>query len=183
MEYKEIKKGRRVEKIEFSIKHSAEKEIRLPKLKQGSEQPENEEIRNRLNALANGYQFDKIYFSQLYQGASLIWNEDTEKELEMLIRYVNEEKTVKNPLGFIKSKITSAWEIYEAGGRITFADLQPTEDRITGRTEMLPEWFTTKDEPYESAEANPELEELKAETLRKLAKKKEDFARKENQKN
>ncbi|TWT26565.1 replication initiation protein [Planomicrobium sp. CPCC 101110] len=184
---KELKKGRSVVGIEFIIRHAPEKEIRLPSLENHSEPTkefnELDELRVRLNELAEGYQFDSLFFSQLHQGASLIWHKDTEKELEMLIRYVNEEKTVKNPLGFIKSKITSAWEIYEAGGRITFADLQPAEARTTGRTEMLPEWFTTKDEPYESADASPELEELKAETLRQLAKKKEDFARKKNQKN
>lgn len=184
---KELKKGRSVVGIEFIIRHAPEKEIRLPSLENHSEPTkelnEIDKLRIRLNELAEGYQFDSLFFSQLHQGASLIWNDDTEKELELLICYVNEEKTVKNPLGFIKSKITSAWEIHEAGGRITFADLQPAEARTTGRTEMLPEWFTTKEEPYEPAAPNPELEELKAETLRQLAKKKEDFARKKNQKN
>ncbi|TWT26574.1 replication initiation protein [Planomicrobium sp. CPCC 101110] len=184
IQFTEVKKGRKVDAIEFIIRRAPEKEIQLPNTEKQPEPTEElnkkDELRTRLNELANGYQFDTIFFTQLHQGASLIWKDDTEKELELLVRYVNEEKTVKNPLGFIKSKITSAWEIYEAGGRITFADLQPAEARTTGRTEMLPEWFTTKDEPYESAETNPELEELKAETLRQLAKKKEDFARKKN---
>lgn len=170
--YKEIKKGRKVEKIEFSIQHSAEKEIRLPQSKQEPEQPKNEEVRERLNSLANGYQFDNMYFSQLYQGALVIFSDQAELELERLIRYVNEEKTVKNPLGFIKSKITSAWEIHEAGGRITFADLQPVKERWAGREEKLPDWFTSKDEPQEIPKSNPKLEEEKAEILKKLAQKK-----------
>ena len=172
VEYKEIKKGRKVERIEFSIKHSAEKEIKLPKSKQGSEQPENEEIRTRLNVLANGYQFDTAFFVQLYLGASLIWADNAEQELEWLIRYVNEEKTVKNPLGFIKSKITSAWEIHEAGGQITFADLQPMKERPTGRQEKLPDWFTSRNEPQEVSEPNPELAKEKEQVLKKLAEKK-----------
>jgi len=170
--YKEIKKGRKVEKIEFSIQHSAEKEIRLPQSKQEPEQPKNEEVRERLNSLANGYQFDNMYFSQLYQGALVIFSDQAELELERLIRYVNEEKTVKNPLGFIKSKITSAWEIHEAGGRITFADLQPVKERWAGREEKLPDWFTSKDEPVEPSESNPELDKEKEKLLKKLAEKK-----------
>ncbi|QDY46920.1 hypothetical protein FK545_20090 (plasmid) [Planococcus glaciei] len=102
----------------------------------------------------------------------MIWKDETEKELELLIRYVNEEKTVKNPLGFIKSKITSAWEISEAGGKITFADLQPVKERWAGREEKLPEWFATKDEPYEPAEPDPELEKMKEKMLKKWANKK-----------
>lgn len=170
--YKEIKKGRKVEKIEFSIQHSAEKEIRLPQSKQEPEQPKNEEVRERLNSLANGYQFDNMYFSQLYQGALVVFSDQAELELERLIRYVNEEKTVKNPLGFIKSKITSAWEIHEAGGRITFADLQPVKERWAGREEKLPDWFTSKDEPTEPSESNPELDKEKEKLLKKLAEKK-----------
>lgn len=170
--YKEIKKGRKVEKIEFSIQHSAEKEIRLPQSKQEPEQPKNEEVRERLNSLANGYQFDNMYFSQLYQGALVIFSDQAELELERLIRYVNEEKTVKNPLGFIKSKITSAWEIHEAGGRITFADLQPVKERWAGREEKLPDWFTSKDEPVEPSESNPELDKEKEKLLKKLVEKK-----------
>ncbi|ANU12300.1 hypothetical protein BBH88_18635 (plasmid) [Planococcus antarcticus DSM 14505] len=172
VEYKEIKKGRRVEKIEFSIKRSVEKEIKLPESKRVSEQADNEEIRYRLNALANGYQFDNIYFSQLYQGALVIFSDQAELELEMLIRYVNEEKSVKNPLGFIKSKITSAWEIHETGGHITFADLQPMKERPTGRQEKLPDWFTSRNEPQEAAEPNPELAKEKEQVLKKLAEKK-----------
>ena len=179
VEYKEIKKGRKVEKIEFSIKHSAEKEIKLPKSKQESEQPENEEIRTRLNKLTDGYQFDMAFFAQLHQGASLIWQDDAEQELEWLIRYVNDEKTVKNPLGFIKSKITSAWEIHEAGGHITFADLQPMKERHIGRQEKLPEWFTSKDEPKEAAEPNSELTKEKDQLLKKLAEKKERLSKKD----
>ena len=170
--YKEIKKGRKVEKIEFSIQHSAEKEIKLPQSKQEPEQPENEEVRERLNSLAIDYQFDNVYFSQLYQGALVIFSDQAELELEFLIRYVNEEKSVKNPLGFIKSKITSAWEIHEAGGRITFADLQPVKERWAGREEKLPDWFTSKDEPAEPSESNPELDKEKEKLLKKLAEKK-----------
>ena len=176
IQYKEVKKGRKVDAIEFIIRRAPEKEIQLPGPENKSEPlekfNETDELRKRLNDLAEGYQFDITFFAQLHQGALLIWKDDAEKELEMLIRYVNEEKTVKNPLGFIKSKITSAWEIHEAGGRITFADLQPVKERWAGREEKLPDWFTSKDEPQEAAEPNPRLEEEKAKMLEKLAQKK-----------
>lgn len=96
-----------------------------------------------------------------------------------MIHYVNEEKSVKNPLGFIKSKITSAWEIHEAGGRITFADLQPVKERWTGREEKLPDWFTSKDEPAEPSESNPELDKEKEKLLKKLARRKQQVSEKD----
>lgn len=48
----EIKKGRSVEQIEFTIQHAPEKEIKIP---------ENEDVRIRLNNLAdkNLYQFSQ----------------------------------------------------------------------------------------------------------------------------
>lgn len=176
IDYKEIKKGRKIDRIEFTISRAPEKEIRIPrlenKLEQAEEISEIDKLRIRMNELAEGYQFDTAFFAQLHQGASLIWRDDAEQELEFLIRYVNEEKSVKNPLGFIKSKITSAWEIHEAGGRITFADLQPVKERWAGREEKLPDWFTSKDEPTEPSESNPELDKEKEKLLKKLAEKK-----------
>lgn len=173
---KEIKKGRSVDKIEFTIRHAPEREIQVPHLKKKSELVEElsemDKLRMRMNELAKGYQFDNVFFVQLHQGASLIWQDDAEQELKFLIRYVNDEKSVKNPLGFIKSKITSAWEIHEAGGRITFADLQPVNERWAGREEKLPDWFTSKEESVESSEANPELDKEKELLLKKLAEKK-----------
>ena len=173
--YKEIKKGRGVNKIEFTIRHAPEREIQVPRLEKKSELVKEpsaiDNLRERMNELAEGYQFDTAFFAQLHQGASLIWQGDAEQELEFLIRYVNEEKSVKNPLGFIKSKITSAWEIHKAGGRITFADLQPVKERWAGREEKLPDWFTSKDDPQAVAKSNPKLEEEKAKVLKKLAQK------------
>ncbi|MEK6189961.1 MAG: replication initiation protein, partial [Carnobacterium alterfunditum] len=176
----EIKKGRSVERIEFLIRHAPEKEIKLqePKKKE-TRQSEQDILRTRLNTQADGYQFDTAFFLQLHQGASLIWPDNVEQELEWLIRYVNDEKTVKNPLGFIKSKITSAWEIHEAGAHITFADLQPMKERHTGRQEKLPDWFTSKDEPQEASEPNPELAKEKEQLLKKLAEKKGKSSKKD----
>lgn len=174
--FNEIKKGRSVERIEFTIRHAPEKEIKLSKPKskpvQTKKKPENEDVRLRLNNLADKdlYQFTQNYFSQLYQGASFIWGDKAEKELAMIIGYVNEEKSVQNPLGFIKSQIQLAWEAYERGEDTTFADLQRTKERTTGREEIIPEWFkksSEKSEPKEN-ENNTDIEERRAKLQKEL---------------
>lgn len=145
--FNEIKNGRSVERIEFTIRHAPEKEIKLPEPKKNLEQPKkapkNEEVRIRLNNLADKelYQFDPNYFSQMYEAAFVIWGNQAETELALIIRYVNVEESVQNPLGFIKSQIKLAWEAFERGEDATFADLQPTKKRSTGRQEVIPEWF------------------------------------------
>ena len=141
--FEEVKKGRKVEKIEFRISKASDKEIQLPKPIQPKKAPENEDVRARLNKLADKklYQFTQNYFSQLYQGALFIWGDKAENELAMIIGYVNVEKSVQNPLGFIKSQIQLAWEAYERGEHTTFADLQPTKERTIGREEIIPDWF------------------------------------------
>ena len=152
--FNEIKKGRSVERIEFTIRHAPDKEIKLIEPKNKPVQPkiqtENEDIRKRLNALANDYSFNHIYFTEMYEGALFIWGDDAEKELGMLIRYVNEEEGVKNPLGFIKIKLQEYGELYQEGLPVTFADLKPSQRR-TGRAEKIPEWFKNRNEPKEVA--------------------------------
>ncbi|MEK4086350.1 replication initiation protein [Psychrobacillus sp. FSL K6-1415] len=165
--YKEIKNGRKIDKIEFTIKHSADKEIKLPTSpKEPEKKIENEEVRERLNTLAVNYSFDQTYFAQMYQGASLIWNNDVEKELKMLISYVNEEETIKNPLGFIKSKIKQAWDFQQDGVSITFADLKSTK-RKTGRTEVVPDWFNERKKAKDEIVATVDTE-VDQEKKRKL---------------
>ena len=179
--FEEIKKGRKVEKIEFRIRHAREKEIQLPKAeiaKQPKEKVENEDVRNRLNDLADKelYQFDQNYFTQLYQGALLIWGSKAETELAMIIEYVNVEKSVQNPLGFIKSQIQLAWEASERGENTTFADLQPTKERTTeriGRQEIIPAWFKKS-----SNDSEPEEIIDKSNMAERREKLREDMANK-----
>lgn len=155
--FKEIKKGRSVERIEFTIRQAPEKEIKILEkskkleLEQPKKQSENEDVRKRLNALANDYSFNHIYFTEMYEGALFIWSDDAEKELGMLIRYVNEEEGVKNPLGFIKIKLQEYGELYQEGLPVTFADLKPSQRR-TGRAEKVPEWFKNRSAPKEVEE-------------------------------
>ena len=173
--FEEIKKGRSVARIKFSIKNVSKKEVEFLKEPKKSEQPkkalEYEDVRIRLNSIADKdiYQFAPRYFSQLYQGALFIWEEKAENELAMLIRYVNAEKSVKNPLGFIKSKIHLAWEAYVLGENTTFANLQRTKERITGREEIIPDWFKKEYETpdYKGMEKN-ETDEERQKLLKEL---------------
>lgn len=184
--FKELKVGRKIDQIEFTIRHAPEKEIKLPepkkKLEQPKKAPENEEIRIRLNHLADKelYQFDPNYFSQMYEAAFVIWEDQAESELAMIIRYVNVEESVQKPLGFIKSQIKLAWEASERGERPTFADLQPTKKRVTGRQEIIPDWFKEKDESIEPNEKEPDAE---VEKKRQELQKKLNDMRKEKQGN
>ena len=150
--FEELKIGRRIDRIEFTIRYSPEKEIKIVEPKNRPEQPEklaeNEDIRKRLNNLAEGYSFSHVYFIEMYEGASFIWNDNAEKELNLLIGYVNEEESVKNPLGFIKIKLQEYGGLYQEGLPVTFADLKPSQRR-TGRAEKIPEWFKNRSSPKE----------------------------------
>ena len=179
--FNEIKKGRKVISLEFTIRNAPEREIKLPEPRKKPEQPkkqiENEDVRERLNALAKEFNFDQTYFAQLYQGASIIWNDDAENELSLLIHYVNQEKTVKNPLGFIKSKLQTAWDVHQAGGSISFADLK-TSKRTTGRTEVVPDWFNDRKKSRDEIVATEETEvnqEKKRALLESLGKSPEEI--------
>lgn len=143
--FKETKKGRSVNKIEFIIQYSPDKEINVPILNhtvhQNKEAFEDEEIRRQLNTIANGYTLERSYFMEMFKIAKSIWGKDAQSELQTLLKYVNGEKTVINPLGFIKSRIKLAWEAHQLGDDTTFTDLQPAKKRTPVREEKLPEWF------------------------------------------
>ncbi len=179
IDFNEIKRGRGVVRIEFTIKHAPEKEIMLskPKKKNEEKQFKNEDVRERLNLITKGYNFDQPYFAQMYQGALLIWSDAAENELQMLIHYVNEEETVKNPLGFIKSKIKTAWDIHQDGFPITFADLKVSK-RTTGRTEVVPDWFNERNTSKEETVATvvtEDYQEKKRALLESLGKSPEEI--------
>jgi plasmid replication initiation protein len=162
--FKEIKKGRKVEKIEFSIQHFKEKEIQISKM--GIEKITTNsanEIKKRLNGLAQNYSFDKVYFADIYSIALNIWQDQAEIELGLLVKYINNESTIKTPLGFIKSKLKTALMLHAAGEKISFNELELSG----GRKEMVPEWFGKKDETKEEVE-DPNIEEERQKLLKEL---------------
>ncbi|WP_084242363.1 replication initiation protein [Planomicrobium okeanokoites] len=172
--FKEIKEGKRIEAIEFSIKSSIKSTVLSIAPENKENNSINEDIRARLNEAADGYQFDESYFHSLYEAAFVIWQEDTKTELMRLVEYVNEEKSIKNPLGFVKSKIKEAWEIFQKGSIISFADLKSIQKRGAGRIEMLPEWFTEPEDIKEiKGSPNSELIAEKEKLLANQAKKKQ----------
>lgn len=165
--YKEIKKGRKVDRIEFSIKPSR-KAIHMDQPNLAADNPlENEDVRQRLNELTNGYQFERSYFEMIYQYALLTWQDAAEREMEMLIRYINENKSIHNPLGFIMSQLKSAFTEHEKGSSVTFATLQSTQRQPNGYQEKVPEWFNkeVEDDDVWDIDMVEKREELK----RKLA--------------
>jgi len=175
---KEIKKGRKVVKIDFSIQHFKEKEIRLPK-KQSEELqiPSTNEIRERLNDLVKGYSFDKTYFADIYATALTVWQEQAEYELGLLVKYVNDEPTVNKPLGFIKSKLEIALQLHLSGDKISFNELQRAS-RSTGRTEVIPDWFYERNKSKEETVATvvtEEYQEKKRTLLESLGKSPEEI--------
>lgn len=180
--FEEVKKGRSVEQIKFIIKHVLEKETKptpTPKESKKDNLAEKEDsvfefLRERLNTLTKGYSFDPTYFKHLHQGAMMIWGpHHAQKELTLLIEYVNKEESVKNPLGFIKARIKAAWEFHEEGVTITFADLKPSK-RSTRRTEVIPEWFDKRNEEKET-KLSEESKEEKRKLLASLGKSPEEI--------
>lgn len=162
--FKEIKKGRKVESIEFSIQHFKEKEIRLPKKSINESQTNSaNNIRERLNALAQNYSFEKVYFADIYSLALRIWNEQAENELTMLVKYTNNETSINSPLGFIKAKLKTASKVHATGEKISFSELELSG----GRKEMVPEWFGKKDDSKEELK-DPKIEEERQKLLREL---------------
>lgn len=162
--FKELKKGRKIERIEFSIQHLKEKEIRLPK--KNIVQPQTNsanEIRERLNVLAQNYIFEKVYFADVYSLALRIWNEQAENELTMLVKYTNNETSINSPLGFIKAKLKTASKVHATGEKISFSELEFSG----GRKEMVPEWFGKKDDSKEELK-DPKIEEERQKLLREL---------------
>ena len=168
---KELKKGRKVDKIEFSIEHFKEKEIRLPeKPKKELQTSSTNEVSERLNDLANGFCFDKAYFADIYATALTIWQEQAEYELGLLVKYVNNDSTVSNPLGFIKAKLKLALQQHELGDKISFNELQKGS-RSTVRKSILPEWFHDRKKAREETVATlgtEEYSEKKRALLEKL---------------
>lgn len=167
--FEEIKKGRKIEIISFKIYQNPEKELQIEDIKQ--KQPKqkkiliNEDRRIRLNQLANEYELDQLYFSNMDQVASLIWGDRAEDELSMLIEYINGEESIKNPLGFIRRELEKAWEVFDQNEiTITFANKKPSK-RKTGREEIIPDWLNKE---YKEPELTEEEKEEQEEKLKDI---------------
>src|SRR5690606_37807613 len=132
--FKEIRKGRKVIKIEFTIKHCKEKELTIDKPEQ-PKQPqlptEQEEMFNRLNKFSKGYGDVHVDGTERMKVAEMSWEGKAATELEYLMRYVSAEESVKSPLGLIKSKLR---EVCKLDYAISFAYLKPSQKTKKART-------------------------------------------------
>ncbi|MBE3102704.1 MAG: hypothetical protein IMZ40_00495 [Bacilli bacterium] len=95
----------------------------------------------------------------------------------MLVKYVNNEPTVNNPLGFIKSKLQLALQQYVVGDKISFSELQ-IASRSIGRKEVIPDWFYERNQSKEETVATvvtEEYQEKKRTLLKNLGKSPEEI--------
>ena len=108
---------------------------------------------------------DEFYFSEIYRMAFEIWKDQdqTFKELEMLVKYINKEFTIKSPLGFLKSKMKLAFQQHLEGEKVSFNDLE----NLNGRKEIIPEWFNAEKSSKDKVE-NPSIEEERQKLLEEL---------------
>ena len=146
IEIKEIKKGRAVDRIEFTIKHLEEKEIKLPNPKK--EKPKLEQVEFDLltemnkKARRNGkrYTISNEAFNTLHTIATEIYSESTvNEELLSLIDYVNEMPgELKNPIGMMISILREKKNVYETGGNPSIEQMELFEEE--GK-EIIPDWF------------------------------------------
>lgn len=133
---KEIKKGRAVDRIEFSIQHIKEKEIVIsvpqdkPKIKQVEV-----DLIGKMNRMTNDYTIGTTAFNSMYSIASEIYQENSlEKELLALVDYANEVATT-NPEGFMIHLLKNKKEIYDNGGNPSIEQIEIFSN------EVIPEWF------------------------------------------
>lgn len=157
--FKEIKKGKRIEKIEFTIR---------PKIKQTKnlKQQSNfdKELFEKLNELSNGYNLSFNAFEKIEQIAKTIYSDDKYiKQLERLIEVTNsrvKQGNINNPVGLLIKIIKDKENLFNKGDNPYFEDIS---------AEVVPDWFSerkkSKKEEPESAEQQKqeqhEMEELK----------------------
>ena len=69
-----------------------------------------------------------------------------------------------------------AWEASERGENTTFADLQPTKERTTGRKEIVPDWFKERniDNKPEKKKVSDDIKERREKLTRELNTKRRD---------
>src|SRR5690606_22783459 len=85
VEFKEIRKGRKVVKIEFKIKHCKEKEI---KIKKPSDSELNQELFDELTDLAN-FKLSLKGFKRVENIAKKIYQENYMAQLKLLVEIIN----------------------------------------------------------------------------------------------
>lgn len=182
IEFKEIKKGRAVARIEFSIKHLKEKEIRLPD-PVGEKKPNMKQVEFDLlkemnkRAVRNGqrYTIDNKAFNTLRTIANEIYSADAvDTELLSLVQYVNEATTaVENPLGFMIAVLKGKKEDHAVGINPSVGQMELFT--AEGR-EIIPDWFADRQKEKSRSEEVATQVDIEAKRA-KLQKELDDMAK------
>ncbi|MEQ6378628.1 replication initiation protein [Bacillaceae bacterium S4-13-56] len=132
--FKEIRKGRKVDKIEFAIKHLKDKEIRLEEPKKENY---DQELFEDLNDIAQ-FELSLSTFKKIEKTAKEIYKEDYITQLEMLMELVNfklKHEGISSPVGFTLYYMEERKKLAEQGKDATI-------ERISN--EVVPQWFREK---------------------------------------
>jgi len=161
VEFKEIRKGRKVVKIEFKIKHCKEKEI---KIKKPSDSELNQELFDELTDLAN-FKLSLKGFKRVENIAKKIYQENYMAQLKLLVEIINlriKQTNVENPMGLMIYIIEDKEELFNKG-------YDPRIEQTS--KEVIPDWFKNRKKPNNQPElTQEELEKEREEIAEILAK-------------
>ncbi|MFC7064240.1 replication initiation protein [Halobacillus seohaensis] len=142
--FKEIRKSRKVIKIEFLIKHYNEKEIKIKKSKTDQF---DKELFDELNDLADGYELSLEGFKHMESVAKKIYTKDEYiNQLELLVETANlrfKQGNANNPVGLMIHIINDKEKLFEQGYE---AKVEETS------SEIIPEWLKKQKSPKEEKE-------------------------------
>lgn len=180
IEFKEIKKGRAVDRIEFSIQHLKEKEI---KISTSQDKPKMKRVEFDLlgelnkNAVRNGnrYTIDNKAFDTLHTIATEIYSPGTvNEELLALVNYVNQMPgNLKSPIGMMISILREKKNVHESGGNASIEQMELFPDESS---EPIPDWFVDHQKGKSRSEEVATREDIEARRA-KLQKELDDMAK------
>lgn len=165
LSFTEIKKGRKVEKIEFTIMKRTDREITVPAAAVLGETLAEEGLRLAVNEKAKGFAFDPLTFRDIFMKGTAMWGEEIEQNLSNLLFHVNTAHKIKNKIGYFRSIINEGHTHFLKGEAFATADFSKGH-------EPLPEWFKQLSEPVE-AEIDEDFEEEKRKLQEELQKRTE----------
>ncbi|MCP3764687.1 replication initiation protein [Domibacillus sp. A3M-37] len=142
--YKEIRKGRKVVKIEFSIRQQlANNTEKIENIPPSISKPEPGELEKNpvvkmqhvLNIQAEGFTISQSVCHDLLDKSSAIWGDKAEESMQMLVQQVSRTKGIVNKVGYLRAIINKSHEQYLNGVDIPI----PYSDTVSS---SLPKWFT-----------------------------------------
>lgn len=150
--FKEIRKGRKIVKIAFSIKHCKEKEIKVDPVEVKPKKSElDKDLFDRLNELTDGYELSLEGFKRIERIAKKIYTkEEYIEQLERLIEFIN----VENRLGGIDKPVGLMIHIMEEKEKLSEEGYNSKIENTS--SEVVPDWFKDRNKPKEKVEKTKE---------------------------